>query len=111
MEYTVELPSPAAKQNRAGDTKFYATFETLSPGVHRSVMNVIAGLSLTDDGEKVEFYLIPAYPSGDRQDFERTIAMKGSCFLLTKVVKKTMNLRKKNSFVEVKKTPSLIFCI
>merc|ERR1719376_1718113 len=90
VEYTVELPLPAAKQNRAGDTKFYATFETQSPGVYRSVMNVIAGLDLTDDGEKVEFYLVPAYPSGDRQDFERTIAMK-ECFDVQNRVTTTTN--------------------
>ena len=52
-------------------------------------MNVIAGLNLTDDGEIVEFYLIPAYPSGKQQDFDRTIAMKGKEFIL---IKMSMNL-------------------
>ena len=82
VEYTVQPALTFAKQNRAGDTSFYATFDTVSFGVFRSVMNVITEFELTDDQEKVEFYLIPAYPTWTRQDFEKTITIKGFFFVV-----------------------------
>ena len=82
IEYTVQPTLMFAKQNRAGDTNFYATFETVSVGVFRSVMNIITEFELSDDQENVEFYLIPAYPNGTRQDFNKTITIKGCFFVV-----------------------------
>ena len=76
-EYTIgPIVQEAEKENRIGATNFFLTYETVSTDVFRSSINIRTGLELSDDQELVEFYLIPAYPSGTRQDFNVTITVK-----------------------------------
>ena len=103
VEYTVQPALTFAKQNRAGDTSFYATFETVSFGVFRSVMNVITEFELIDDQEKVEFYLIPAYPTGIRQDFEKTVTIKGFLVLIEVYVSIVISIIVKIKILDLKK--------
>ena len=76
-EYTIgPIVQEAEKENRIGATNFFLTYETVSTDVFRSSINIRTGFDLSDDQELVEFYLIPAYPSGTRQDFNVTITVK-----------------------------------
>ena len=88
-EYTIgPTVQEADKENRIGAANFFLTYETVTTGVFRSSINIRNGLELIDDQELVEFYLIPAYPSGTRQDFNVTITVKRQFYFISLTFKR-----------------------